>query len=800
MPLSPQEIEELDRVFLGKPAQDKKSIEGSIRSKVDTDSTIANVGQDMARAAKSRSLGVMQLMNEFQKYNPGAMLFDAVMPESVVEQKNQGQQEMDATMSDVAGNLQQERDARGLSGVVGGVLGDPLTYNPLGKVNTFGQAIGKGALFGGAAGATDALTEEQSRLKSTGVGVGVGAAAGGAIKAGEKLVSKAGDAAGGAWDLLKGKFSDDAAANNAYRTTAKTLSKSGVDEYALRDAARQAKSAGTDATLPEFTGNKKLLNRQKYIAKIGDEGSDIINDFVEKRANETIPNRLIDYLEPVANKQTEASRAYTEFFDATDNLQPIDLEPVKKILAVKINTSNAKGIKRGVYESMLEKVDEAVKQGASPRAIQELKDELGLVIDQTAKGDIAVKNKLNRDAVNVVQALTKQADDAFPEFARLRADYGEGKAATDVLKDLYSTQVGSTQRFYNKVYGTPELRSELRKSMAPEDFNGLRNILKSLEQIKKGGLTGSDTAFNQATGEELARESGSVVGRTMQFKTNPIAEIGFWIDDKIRGRQFKELAKLYTNPDLKRLADEISKVGAKSKEGQLLLEEYAVKATPLLIEARPEQPARRILPAATKAATEASGGLTDEEIKILDEYYSINNNGGGNSSPPATEPLDLKPLPETKDSEAVIDGMIKSESGGNPNADNPNSSASGILQYTDDTWTGAVKNHPELGLSVKDKNKPDAQKKMTEQLINKEYEPALKKAGIDATPAAIYAMHHFGQEQALRLLKRKQSKLPAANLVSKGAVKANKNVFFDKDGKPRTAAQVYAWLDERIRR
>jgi hypothetical protein len=146
----------------------------------------------------------------------------------------------------------------------------------------------------------------------------------------------------------------------------------------------------------------------------------------------------------------------------------------------------------------------------------------------------------------------------------------------------------------------------------------------------------------------------------------------------------------------------------------------------------------------------------------------------------------------------TIRGMIKSESGGDINAKNPKSSASGVLQYTDQTWKDAVKKYPELGLSVKDKNKPKAQLALTNHIIDNEYKPALAKANIKPTPGAIYAMHHFGQGNAIKFLTQPKGFKYAYKVFPKQVVKDNINVFFDENHKPRTNKMLYTWLNKRV--
>ena len=186
------------------------------------------------------------------------------------------------------------------------------------------------------------------------------------------------------------------------------------------------------------------------------------------------------------------------------------------------------------------------------------------------------------------------------------------------------------------------------------------------------------------------------------------------------------------------------------------------------------------------------------------EYHEGEDTIGGGAAKdtrPRTH-ITITPPPRKVDGKntGTIRGMIKSESAGNAAAKNPKSSASGILQYTDQTWKDAVEKYPELKMSRKDKGNPRAQVAMTNHIIEKEYKPALHNAGIKATPAAIYAMHHFGQGNAINFLTQKNGFKYAYKAFPKKVVRDNINVFFDENQKPRSNKMLYAWLNKRVSR
>ena len=136
------------------------------------------------------------------------------------------------------------------------------------------------------------------------------------------------------------------------------------------------------------------------------------------------------------------------------------------------------------------------------------------------------------------------------------------------------------------------------------------------------------------------------------------------------------------------------------------------------------------------------------------------------------------------------------ESGFNPDAKNPNSTASGIDQVTDETWTTMV-----------GRVKPDWAKGMTPQQIkdarfNPEYSrqitnaleadnaAALRRNNLPVTNQSLYAMHHFGEPTGLRFMKASDS-TPMTSLLSQREL--DDNAYLKK----LTKAEAIAEWDRR---
>jgi hypothetical protein len=96
--------------------------------------------------------------------------------------------------------------------------------------------------------------------------------------------------------------------------------------------------------------------------------------------------------------------------------------------------------------------------------------------------------------------------------------------------------------------------------------------------------------------------------------------------------------------------------------------------------------------------------------------------------------------------------IAMAESGGNPNAKNPNSTATGLGQFTDATWLPLIKKHrPDLAAGKTDQQLLDMRtnKDLSSDMIEahaKDNEPLLAQNGVPPTDGAVYGAHVFGAD------------------------------------------------------
>lgn len=146
----------------------------------------------------------------------------------------------------------------------------------------------------------------------------------------------------------------------------------------------------------------------------------------------------------------------------------------------------------------------------------------------------------------------------------------------------------------------------------------------------------------------------------------------------------------------------------------------------------------------------------------------------------------------------LLNKISMAESSGNPNAQSPTSSASGLYQFTDSTWNSVVdkfgKNH---GITRAMKNDPQAQAIMMDYLL-KDNARILQDKGIEPSDENLYFAHFMGAPAASKAISKLGTNVSASRLFP-DAAKSNQAIFFDKAGNPRTIEQVYDIVTSKVR-
>jgi hypothetical protein len=143
------------------------------------------------------------------------------------------------------------------------------------------------------------------------------------------------------------------------------------------------------------------------------------------------------------------------------------------------------------------------------------------------------------------------------------------------------------------------------------------------------------------------------------------------------------------------------------------------------------------------------------------------------------------------------DQIINVESAGNPNASNPNSSASGLGQFIDSTWLSTVKAHrPDIADGKSDadlialKSDPALSREMTGAYAS-DNQAHLQRNGLPVTPATTYLAHFAGPDGAVKVLQAAPN-APIESVLAASAVKANPFL------KGMTASGLQAWAAKKM--
>ena len=140
------------------------------------------------------------------------------------------------------------------------------------------------------------------------------------------------------------------------------------------------------------------------------------------------------------------------------------------------------------------------------------------------------------------------------------------------------------------------------------------------------------------------------------------------------------------------------------------------------------------------------------------------------------------------------------ESGFDPNIKAKTSSATGLYQFTDSTWRGMVRKYgAKYGIGMDDRQDPRANAIMG-GLFARDNAAYLRSRGLPTSNTDLYMAHFLGAGGAAKFLTARQRDPngPAYASVGPAAAKANRSIFYDRSGNPRSNAQVYALFESKI--
>ncbi len=152
----------------------------------------------------------------------------------------------------------------------------------------------------------------------------------------------------------------------------------------------------------------------------------------------------------------------------------------------------------------------------------------------------------------------------------------------------------------------------------------------------------------------------------------------------------------------------------------------------------------------------------------------------------------------------LVDRIVGAESGANPSAVNPNSSAAGVGQFINSTWLSVIKKYrPDIAaghsdsqlLALRTSKTPEAVA-LNREMVGRYAEDngrSLQAAGVPVNDATLYLAHFLGPGDAAKVAKADAAQ-PVAGLVNSASLAANREVF----SKNPTAGDLVAWAGRKV--
>ncbi len=134
--------------------------------------------------------------------------------------------------------------------------------------------------------------------------------------------------------------------------------------------------------------------------------------------------------------------------------------------------------------------------------------------------------------------------------------------------------------------------------------------------------------------------------------------------------------------------------------------------------------------------------------------------------------------------------MAEKESSFNPNAKAKTSSALGLYQFTDGTWSAMVNKYgSKYNISSEDRLDPESNAIMAGLLAKENAASIRKSTGQEPSNTDLYMAHFLGASGASKMLNADENSR-ADQIAGNAAASANRSIFYNSDGTPRTVKEV----------
>jgi hypothetical protein len=647
----------------------------------------------------------------------------------------------------------------------------------------------------------------------------------------------------------------------AYQNTADILlSKEGATPQSVLDAAGKMINADVPQTLPEVTGNANLLNRQRVIGEQANQAGQEFQDFNQSRLANEIPQAKEDLVNSVTKGKTptmsdagdklrqvaqqiidQAIQKRTDdvrpLYDqiknqslSFENLQSLRQNPLieaeyqrvlkndalmerkntfdpqtgerKAVGGIGANSISAMDVVKknlnGELQKYMEKDPGNKMVPLLTQSMQQVRDALtatnpiyGRANDEYAAaspeisalkdsgiGRIALSKTGENASKTIMNMSREQLADVLPKIQAVNPKAVEDLAAT-WLKEVTDQVSGKGLGAYIKQFsGDNKIVADKMQLLLGDDaYEAQQELITTLKNIQSGQPRNSETATKTETLKTMNKEGAGnydTIESLTDIPTDKAAAIRrvlSWINDKklVGGQKNqRELMQIFLNPDLEQLGAALRETADPTKRSDIIMQWLGEH-----------------IPDANRAGAAGASALppknAEEEAKQKLKKDSADDF--------------LKP--QVNNAAPDVSSFAAAESGNNPNAKNPNSTASGLFQFTNKTWADMVSKYgKETGITIKDKPDPKAQATMAQKLAVDNIASLKKTLGRLPTKGELYVAHVLGAKGAATLINAPQDR-EAIMLFPRQVLDANRSIFF-KGKQPRTVAEVYNILTDKV--
>lgn len=801
---------------------------GAVKTYAPNLSQNKDLKKDAPQRSKTRSFAEGALDSATLGFAPkiigavGAPILQAIRPDLFGDQSYEDvyKQFRDYSRDQMA----QSQEANPISYGLGGVAGGAALPFP---TNTVKGAAGLGALYGAASGlggndTGEAFTLGASDAASALKGGAIGGILGGGVQAlSNKLFGKRipNQEVNQRLDIGE-KFNVPLTKGEALQSEAELLK----EEAALRgrlggrnlDEIKEFNTARTEQYKKSAEELVSKIGGGKNFTEKGANVGEAVNGLVDKALQERQDYSGL-YKAAKDNVGALKSQEFAPFIEnITRDLEESFLSPDNvpgafnelKALNSKLSNSNNINIKeleawrQGLNRSYKGALRSGDEQAAF--ALSSIKNKFDGFMDSVIDG--AIDNN-NTELVGQLKQARTLAAEWFGKYStQNKQDYGK-KFVQDIINNKrHAENPYTNEQIVNKLFGSSELGfkpesaaivKELKKLLPEQDFNNIKleaaqkfiqPLLKNtpnvttyknnLDKFIRSNPTLAKELFSKSELQDLGDlgKLGATLFTREKSMANPSGTaavvLNYLKDNKYTGWLNNLFTKIETDQNAIRKGAEI-KQGTQLNRGLSggIITESQNKVQPMQgAGVGTQQP-------------QDSKNVQQNEIDALskDELENLLRMTEG-----------AKAGVEENGNSALLERIAKVESGNNPNAKNPNSSASGLFQITDGTWRDLQKKY---GLSG-NKNDPENQRLAAEYLLKENKDIIENAVSREATDGELYMAHFLGPRGAVKLIKSMDSSEPAARLFP-AAAKSNKNIFF-ANGKPLTAKQVYTKLNNLV--